>query len=506
MNDSVQHALQVETEYLAGVESNFDEARGQTLGGSHYRISRHDELDRLRRIMLEQQVYDHSRMMKLPRNRRLVLHGFDRLWPFLPSGLARWGVFRKRTSVNIASVLAPLAHYVSAKDGVADPPPPISSVELIKHVRSLVTDPNVPHLIGVCSPTGFTPDAKRASLDLPQVTLVLTEPREDGGWSTHPIGEHVPQSLCDLFDPEETSQKIQRVGEEIERRRADLLTGGLSADSVAEPLALSVEVVAEAFRHQVIKEPELRISSQSGTMVLYHGGPATMQEKPRKSILDHIRRLFDKEGDEARKIEMFSKQRAHLAQRRDRLYSDIGKLEEREGRLLAEGRENPSKVVRRRLAAQLVQIRKDIARQNTGANMLNQQINIISTRIHNLTLIQQGQMAQLPSTEELADEAVQAEEMLEQLKADADLVSSLETGLSETLTDQEELEILKEFDQPEPETPSKAEAEARAAPPVAAAPAAPETEPPEAGPLEAPQTPWDQEEPQGKDEGQPEAN
>ncbi len=52
----------------------------------------------------------------------------------------------------------------------------------------------------------------------------------------------------------------------------------------------------------------------------------------------------------------------------------------------------------RRLAAQLAQLRKDIGRQNSTAAMLNKQIDIISTDIHNLTLIQQGEMASLPDT------------------------------------------------------------------------------------------------------------
>ncbi|UCG31731.1 MAG: hypothetical protein JSU68_08680 [Phycisphaerales bacterium] len=499
MSDDVQEALRIETEYLAGVESNLDEARVSVVGGSHYRMSRHDELDRLRRIMLEHQSYDHQRMLKLPRNRRIALHGFERRWWFLPSRLARIKAFRRKTGVAIASVLAPLAHYVTRKGESAGTPPPVSSVELMRHVRGLLTDPEVPHLIGVCSPTGFTSDARNAALDLPNVTLVLTEPRADGGWNTHAVGEEAPEAVCRLFDPEEVSQKIQRATAEIERRAADLLSGGLSADSVAEPLGLPTEVVAEAFRRKTISDPELRISSQSGTMVLYQGGTATMQEKPRKSILDHIRELFNREGDEAEKIEKFSEQRAMLAQRRDRLYGQIGKLEDKEAELLEQGRKNPSKVVRRRLAAQLVQVRKDIARQNTLANQLNQQINIIATRIHNLTLIQNGQMAQLPSTEELAEEAVQAEEMLEQLKADADMVASLETTMSDTLADQEELEVLKEFDEPASTAPSRAQA----APPVstppetaAAEPAAPEAEP----------SPWDEGEPESKDKGTPEAN
>jgi hypothetical protein len=78
--------------------------------------------------------------------------------------------------------------------------------------------------------------------------------------------------------------------------------------------------------------------------------------------------------------------------------------------------------------------------------MLNQQINIISTDIHNLTLIQQGDMAQLPNTEELTENAVKAEEMLETLRADAELVGGLETGMEAALVSADELAILKEFE------------------------------------------------------------
>jgi hypothetical protein len=101
-------------------------------------------------------------------------------------------------------------------------------------------------------------------------------------------------------------------------------------------------------------------------------------------------------------------------------------------------------------------LRKDISRQNTTANMLNQQINILSTDIHNLTLIQQGQMASLPDTEELTQNAVKAEEMLETLKADADMVTSLETGLADVASSDEELAILQEFDAPETAPPDRA--------------------------------------------------
>jgi hypothetical protein len=57
---------------------------------------------------------------------------------------------------------------------------------------------------------------------------------------------------------------------------------------------------------------------------------------------------------------------------------------------------------------------------------LSKQINVISTHIHNLEMAQTGTMAQMPSSDELTEAAVNAEEMLEQLNANSDLVNSLE--------------------------------------------------------------------------------
>jgi hypothetical protein len=165
------------------------------------------------------------------------------------------------------------------------------------------------------------------------------------------------------------------------------------------------------------------------------------------NVIDRIKQLLSGDGDEKAKINVLAERRALLAQRRDRIYGDIGKLEKKEAQMLEEGKAAKSSVPRRRLAAQLAQLRKDIGRQNASAAMLNQQINIISTDIHNLTLIQQGEMAKLPDTTELTEHAVAAEEMLETLKADSDLVSSLEQGMEESLASEEELAILKEFEQ-----------------------------------------------------------
>ena len=258
-----------------------------------------------------------------------------------------------------------------------------------------------------------------------------------------------------MFDPEGHSQKLNRVRAALESRSADLLTGGVSLSSVSREVSLPPAVVRAAFERVAAADPELRLTAKEGEVLLFRGAPAQAQEKKPMNVIDRIRQMFSGEGNETEKINLLAERRAMLAGRRDRIYEDIAKLEKREAELLEQGRTTKSPVPRRRIAAQLAQMRKDIGRQNTTAGMLNQQINIISTDIHNLTLIQQGEMAKLPETEELTENAVKAEEMLETLKADSDLVSSLEMGMEATLASEEELAILKEFDQTEEEPEAK---------------------------------------------------
>jgi len=83
--------------------------------------------------------------------------------------------------------------------------------------------------------------------------------------------------------------------------------------------------------------------------------------------------------------------------------------------------------------------------------MLSKQINIISTHIHNLELAQTGSVASLPTSEDLTEAAVNAEEILEQLNASDDLVSSLEVSMAESAMTDDEAEILRELEGDEPE-------------------------------------------------------
>jgi hypothetical protein len=479
MTTDASKALQHETDFLSGVEVNFEAAKGRQFRGKIWQRSQSDDSDRLRALLASNRIFDREKLKSLPANRRIALHGFVRRFVF----------GKRRTGIAIASVLSPLSHYASSPDTDA---PPIDLGELADHVRKLVGDPRVPHVIGVCCPTGLTDEARNARLDLPNADVVLIEPDGSGGWRIKATSEGVDPQLLKIFDPEGPNEKVDRVRRTIDDQSADLLTGGLSVSSVMGKANLPKEVVRQGFEKVAAADPELRLTEKNGEFLLFRGAPAQRQERKSMNVIDRIRQLFSGEGDEAAKINLLAERRAELAQRRDRIYEDIGKLERKEAELFEQGKAATSQVPRRRLAAQLAQLRKDIARQNATAAMLNSQIDIISTDIHNLTLIQQGELAKLPDTAELTENAVKAEEMLETLKADAELVGSLETGMEESLTSDEELAILREFEAAaEPatsetektkavEAPSVGEAREEPAAPAAAEPAV--DEPPSSQP------------------------
>ena len=103
---------------------------------------------------------------------------------------------------------------------------------------------------------------------------------------------------------------------------------------------------------------------------------------------------------------------------------------------------------KKRCAAQLAQIRKEIKRVKTLAFVVNSQINLRETNRHNLELIALGnrKASGVPASEVITQHHVEAEQLLEELQADSELASSLSATMSDMGMSEEELEIMKEFD------------------------------------------------------------
>lgn len=435
MKNAAQIAKEAESTYLGGVSANLKTTGSRIISGQWFQREEADHGERVRAAMVDRRIYDREKFNELPQGRTVTIRGYERRW-----------IFGKRVkSVTIATVMAPPGPLLDEESKGATPPP-ISRAQLMDHISSLISDAKATHLIGVCSPSGFEKEILDHPPIMPNVKLVLVAPREDGGWRVTPGDSRIDPRLIKLFDPEEVTQKLSRVKREIDERRIDLLTGTLSAGTLARELDLPVVLVNNAFEQYARTDPELRVSKVGAEATLYRGAAKVKAEEDRSmSLADWIRSLFSKDGEELKKINVLAEKRASLSTRLDRMYEDIGALEKKEAKLLDEGKASTSTVTKRRMAAQIARMRKDISRFNTSASILSKQINVISTHIHNLELAQTGSLASLPSTDELTEAAVNAEEILEQLGASDDLVSSLEVSMADTAMSDDEADILNEL-------------------------------------------------------------
>ena len=155
-------------------------------------------------------------------------------------------------------------------------------------------------------------------------------------------------------------------------------------------------------------------------------------------FIDSIKTLFSRKGETEKKIALLSERRAALSQQRDTSYDDLAALETSEATLKEQFKTSTSESTKRRLTSQLLQARKDLARKQQLMSVLNQQIDVVSTHLHTLELVQQGSNAKLPSGEDLTKDAEKAEEVLANLQADRELAGSITPPGAASLSDEEQ--------------------------------------------------------------------
>ena len=328
-------------------------------------------------------------------------------------------------------------------------------------------DERVPTTLLVVSTSGFSAEARELVSRRPDRTVILAEPNDAGGWTV--TGPPEARAVAELFDPEVDADKRQRIREEIVARRADLLNSGLSADRIAASTQLPLNLVEEELRAHAEENPGLAARKIEGNVVLFRqsavaGSPGGVQ----MPFIQRVKAMFGVKGDNERKIAMLSERRAAMSIQRDRAFEEMGVLEAKEAELREQFKANASTLTRKRITSQLVQLHKDMERRQQLMGMLNQQVNVVSTHLHNLELVQQGEAAQLPDSEELANDAAAAEEVLAELQANSEMAASVTaagpTGLSE-----EEQALYDELEReagtaPAPEMAKQPEKPQRAAP------------------------------------------
>jgi hypothetical protein len=389
-------------------------------------VSRSDKSVDLKRMMSEMNLPDRELQSRMPVGEMVeVTLSQKKMW------VLRQAVGRLRV-VCVSPTRALLR---------GDMPQPMTPTEVNKLLSSMPPSlGGVPVTLVLLSTSGFTMEAHELAERRADRTVVLIEPNDAGGWTV--TGPVETKALSDLFDPEGEDQKRLRVRDLIEQSKLELLTGGIATDRVAARTQLPVQVVEAELKHYAKNTPGLVAKRLDGRVVLFREGtaaPASIGAGSSSSagasagsaggnampLIERVKALFARKGDAEKKIAHLSERRAALGLQRDRAYEDMSVLEQQESALKDQFKNAGGAIAKRRITGQMLQLRKDLERRQQLLSVLNQQINVVSTHLHNLELVQQGQVASLPNTDEMTADAVKAEEVLAELEANAELAGTV---------------------------------------------------------------------------------
>jgi hypothetical protein len=375
--------------------------------------SKTDRATDLKRLMTEMNKPDRDLQSRMPVGQELEVTLRAKKWFFFTTTVGRLRVV----------CVSPNRSLVSGET-----PKPLDLAETRKILAEYPATPGIPTTLVLVSTSGFEINAHEVATRTADRTVILVEPNDVGGWN--PIGPVETKALVDLFDPEADEEKRRRLNEIIETHQVDLLQGGVSADKLAAKSQLPLQFIETELKSYAKQNAGLAAKRLDGKVVLFREGTmptADASGGPDMPLIDRIKSLFGRKGETDKKIAFLSERNAALTQQRERIDEEIKVLIQKDDELQQQFKDTTSAISRRRITSQLVQLRKDIDRRSQLMGVVNQQINVVGTHLHNLTLTKQGTGAKLPDSEEIATDAAAAEEMLAQLQADNELADQVGT-------------------------------------------------------------------------------
>ena len=390
-------------------------------------VTRADRAIELKRLMTEMNRPDRELQGRMP------------VGETLEAALTRQHWFFFKQTVGRIRVVC----HSPVRDLLADRPPAAMGAGDVTTTLSAMPPSlgGAPMTVVLVSTSGFTDEARKLAGRGEGRTLVLVEPSEAGGWKTTAPADL--DDLADLLDPEDEEAKRQRVVDAIKEAQVQLLGSGIASDRLAEKTGLPSGLVEMVLKEYAKASPGLAARKLDGRMVMFREGSGALAPASSGAIggsmglMDKVRTLFSGKGDNGKKIAFLSERKAALSQQRDRAYEDMTALEKQEAELKQQFKDAGGAITKRRITGQMLQLRKDLEQRQQLLSMLNQQVNVVSTHLHNLELVQQGQAARLPDTDEITEDAVKAEEILAQLEADAELAGSVGQIGSAGMSDEE---------------------------------------------------------------------
>ncbi|HEV7300531.1 MAG TPA: hypothetical protein VGN72_14290 [Tepidisphaeraceae bacterium] len=346
-------------------------------------------------------------------------------------------------------------------------PAPMSRGDVTKVLSSVPPAPaGVPSTVVIVATGGVALEAHEMADRGADRTVIIAEPNDAGGWSV--AGPVETKALVDLFDPEPDDEKRRRIVAEIEAPSADLGGAGVATDRLAGRLQLPLPFVESALKAYAKSHSGLTAKRLDGRLVLFREGSVAPSASSSSSssttaggsgmpLIDKMKALFARKGETEKKIAFLAERRAALSQQRDRAYDEIHAVEGKESALRAEFKTAPSEAAKRRVTSHMLQLRKELDRRQQMLSVFNQQIDVVSTHLHNLELLQQGQTAKLPDTDEITTDAARAEEMLAELQASTEAAAGASSTIAGGLSSEEQA-LFEELERESAEPPAAAPA------------------------------------------------
>jgi hypothetical protein len=390
-------------------------------------------IDDIRATLSRLEIHDRDLVEKLPGTRAMQCR-------FQRSLLG--GLFKPTISRLRVRVLASTESLVRGEQ-----PGPVGRERVLDALARYELLPRSARPTGVvfASATGFTPEAQALVESSGPPTLILMGGREDGGWDVAMPARVKSSNWAKLFELETQDDLLKRLTYHLSQSAAELDSRGIQVAELSEKLGLP--------NHQTEALVRRACRTQSRLMTVVHEGRLHVcrtpfaEEGDTMSIWSRIRRLLRMKPTVAERARELTVQRVQAEQQRFELDQKVNALEGEERDLLQRGSAAAGDAEKKQVAGKLMRARRELRRHRTQAQMFSQQIDIIGTHIHHLTLAEQGKRLELPKAEELTKEAAEAEQVMSELAANADLAAGIEVGAETPMMQEEEAAIFAEFQQ-----------------------------------------------------------
>ena len=390
-------------------------------------------IDSVRAELSRLEIYDRDALEQLAGTRSLQLLFKKRLFG---------GLLRKTISRVRARVVAPVEPLLNNQR-----PGPVGREQVLDALARYAVLPKKDQPTGVilASATGFTAEAQAIAEASGTPTVILMGGREDGGWDAAMPPAVASGPWATLFELESQDERLRRLMHHLNQNANLVDSRGFSMAALSEKLGLSMAETEQLVRHACRSEPRL--------MTVVHEGKTHICRTPlaeegnTMSIWSRIRRLLRLKPTTAERVRELTAQRVQIEQQRFELDQKVNVLEADELQLIQQGAAAASDAERKQVAGKLMRSRRELRRQRAQTQLYTQQIDIVGTHIHHLTLAERGKRLDLPKAEDLTREAAQAEQVISEVAANADLAASIEVTGETPMMAEEEAAIFEEFKQ-----------------------------------------------------------